>query len=241
MSTRDQLLYFCDESHIRGSEYFSVGGLAVRPKTASIISQKMQEIRSSNGLGSRDSEVQWKSAKLRRNDIYRRYVDLLHDLTQSKQVHLHIRFTPSTTKVGGNKPEDISKAFYQLLLHRAGRYYADKCDIRVRPDNGCCTDYLPKMLRGLNGDVVRKKFGTAPNSFSSIVPANSRSEPILQLLDVTLGALTSARNNNHKNGTLGPYKTSLADYVLEKFMCDLTKNTNSNASILSVWNVSPKQ
>jgi len=190
-----------------------------------------------NGLGARTSEVQWKSAKKRRDNIYKSYINLLFDLIKKNTIHVHIRFAPANGK--SNKPEDISKAFYQLLLHRAGRYYSADAKIRVRPDNGCCTEYLPKMLVGLNNDIHRKH-GKPNNSIADIVPGDSRNEHLLQLLDVTLGALTSLRNNNHLSGGIGPFKIALADHTLA---CAPITNIAANSPItqnsFNIWNVMP--
>jgi len=219
-----------------------IGGLAVRPSRAAQIEKDLLEINRAYGV---TSEVMWKCAKARRDDIYRAFIDLLFHLVEEKQVHLHLRFSPITeydhNQSGPRRNLDtVSKAFYQVLLHRAGRFYGHKCKILVRPDNGSCTSYLPKMLAGLNADTSLK-YGYRRAAFATIEPCDSRNEIMLQLLDVTLGALTSVRNGNHENGTTGPYKSKLAAYALERSgVLSITDSHPQTERRFNIWNVQPK-
>lgn len=234
----ENLIYFCDESHIRGSDWFGVGGLAIPTSNIHFVEGAIFGIRAAFGYSSIASEVQWKSAKIRRDNIYKAYVDLLHSLVERKIVHLHLRFTPAQGR--STKPADISKAFYSLLLHRAGRHFHKDYNILIRPDNGCCTEYLPSMKTGLNNDIARK-FGGKPSTVRDIAPQNSRTAHALQLLDVTLGAVCAARNNNHRNGALSEFKASLANYTLDKFSIHSSiPDTPINQKHLNIWNVRPR-
>jgi len=231
------LLYFCDESHIRGHDYFAVGGLAIRPKRAAEISQKISELRINYGITRLSTQIEYKTASKRRDDIYRAYVDLLAAMVAEGQAHIHFRFTPCVNQ--RNENAAISKAFFQLMLHRAGRYYAKDCGINYRPDNGCCTEYLPKMRPGLNSKI-REEYAVGKDAVSSIQPVESSKEHLLQLLDVTLGALTAARNNQHNNGGVGDYKKSLIEYTVEKLGVDVLSNSNIEEKKLNIWNVNPE-
>jgi hypothetical protein len=218
-----------------------LGGLAIRPSRAAQVERDIAAINDAMGA---TSEVKWEKARQRRDDVYRAYIDLLASLVAHKQAHLHLRFSPIAeydhSLSGPRKHADtVGKAFYQLLLYRTGRYYSQSCKIVVRPDNGPCTEYLPKMLPGLVADCG-VRFGPSETGFASISPADSVSEPILQLVDVTLGALTCIRNGNHENGTVGGYKADLATYALKAFGLD---RVDSNSPIeqrhLNVWDVVP--
>lgn len=212
----------------------SVGGLAIVPSREKHVSAQLAEIRGAYGI---TSQVQWKTAKTRRDNIYRAYIDVLHSLVESGQAHFHVRLTPVKNRKFTN--DVVSKSFYQLLLHRAGRYYADHMAIHARPDNGCCTEYLPKMLPGINSDIAGK-FECKHAAVRTIQPCDSGNEHILQLVDVSLGALTSARNGNHLNGGVGDFKRSLIEYALDKFgVRDITASSPITARKFNLWNVTP--
>ena len=235
------LLYFCDESHTRGHAFLGVAGIAVQPSRLPAIEADIANL---NRRMNYTSEIKWEKARERRDDIFTAYVRLLAELVACKQVHLHLRFSPisqydhSASGPRGHA-DTVSKAFYQLLLHRAGRYYSNSCEVHTRPDRGSCTDYLPKIRVGLNTHC-RSIFGNRSDCFKTIETRDSEKEPILQLLDVTLGALTCLKNRNHENGTVGPYKASLATRAAEIFdIEDIHRPTSIDTRTLNIWNVVP--
>jgi hypothetical protein len=135
--------------------------------------------------------------------------------------------------------DTISKQFYQLLLHRAARYYGDRCKIMIRPDKGDCTSYLPQIMDGLNHES-QAKFKLLFEPFINIEPRESQDEPILQLLDVTIGALCAAKNGTHLSGALGSYKCGLVEYALLK-LCHrhINESTPMTERKISLWSVKP--
>jgi hypothetical protein len=189
----------------------AVGGLAVRPERADAITADLLKINQECGL--RDgSEVKWAKCKKRHKSVHAEYLRYLFGAIESGFAHLHIRISPFTrydhAASGARKETDtVSKAFFQLLLHRAARYYGGQCRLLVRADAGDCTAYLPNMLDGLN-TLACENFGFGAQPFVDIASRDSKSEPLLQLLDVALGALTAARNGTHIDGTLEQRKKS---------------------------------
>jgi len=239
---RPPLLYFCDESHIRTSEWMAVAGLAVVPSRAALIAKRMEGLKDGRGVP-QHSEVKWTKAKSK-PDLCRDYIDLMHELIVKNHAHLHIRFSPFTeydhAASGDRKETDtVSKAYYQLLLHRAGRFYGRSTKILVRPDGGECTAYLPKIIPGINADIA-SRYRVPHDSIIDLQPRDSKLEPMLQLLDVTLGALTAARNGGHENGTLSPIKAQLAEYALKKCGVAIDHNHEPRHKRFSIWNVRPK-
>lgn len=222
----------------------AVGGLAVRPERASKIESDLAALNADCGL-SHDTEVKWSKCKKRYKSIHAAYIDYLFDAVAAGQVHFHVRFSPFKAydhSASGRRLETdtISKAFYQLLLHRAGRYYGSKCRLLVRPDAGDCTSYLPSVMEGLNTDVCRV-FSLGSRPFIDIAPRDSRKEPLLQLLDVALGALTAARNGNHENGVLEERKKLLVGQALARGkVAAIEKSDPRERRDFNVWNVVPK-
>lgn len=70
---------------------------------------------------------------------------------------------------------------------------------------------------------------------------DSKREPFLQLLDVTLGALTAFRNERHLLFETAAAKAELAQYTVKALgISDITKNFDDGRR-LSIWNVIPKR
>jgi hypothetical protein len=151
-SPRPKLLFFCDESSILGDPHMGVGAIAVRLERHTSITDQLKKIDEAFYV---KSEVKWSTFKKRRMNVHEAYVDFLQSLVLTNMVHFHILFCPfydfDHSESGPRKRVDsVSKMYYQLILHRALKYYGKYCDIYVRPDNGDCTDYLPSMVNVLN-------------------------------------------------------------------------------------------
>jgi len=238
---RSPLLYFCDESHIRTSEWMAIGGLAIAPSRASLIAKEMSQLKEARNVPLH-SEVKWKKAKSK-PDLCHDYIDLLFRLINDNHAHFHIRFSPfheyDHRASGERKQTDtVSKAYYQLLLHRAGRFYGNHAKILIRPDGGDCTAYLPNVMNALNADVSRV-YRLPHEAFTHIQAQDSKTEPMLQLLDVTLGALTAARNGDHLRDGISALKRDLVKHALSKFNVGIDHSHDANAKAFSIWNVKP--
>ncbi|TCK30481.1 hypothetical protein EV667_0571 [Ancylobacter aquaticus] len=241
-ANRPSLLYFCDESHIRTFAWMGIGGLAVAPAPAAEIAKEMERLKHNRRV-SPHSEIKWTKAKSK-PDICRDYLDLMESLIVENHVHFHVRFSPFQEydhKASGNRKETdtVSKAYYQLLVHRAGRFYGSQAKILVRPDAGDCTSNLPKLMTAVNAEV-RLKYRVPHDAITHIQARNSEDDPMLQLLDVSLGALTSARNGGHLNGELSAIKTELAAYAAAKLPVAIDHNHAPRHRRFSLWNVTPK-
>lgn len=215
---KTNLVYFTDESSQTAEEYLAVGGLAVpRPYIAGIVAD-LETLKAEHG---KTGEVKWKGAKFNGGALHRAYIDKLFDLIDANRVHLHLRFSRMSEydhKLSGERRriDTVSKAFYQLLLHRAVGLYNEKCMIDIVADDGHCTALLPAMINALKADERRRYHRGDEPTIRSIVQRSSAAEPMLQLLDVTLGALSSFRNNRHTDGETGPVKRELAEYAFKK-------------------------
>lgn len=215
---RTNLVYFTDESSQNADTYLTVGGLAVpRPYIASI-AERLEAIKLQYG---KTGEMKWKNAKFKGGLVHRAYIDTLFELISAGRVHVHFRFSKMADydhRLCGQRRrvDTVSKAFYQLLLHRAVSLYNEKCEIDIVADDGHCTALLPGMRKALNFDECRKYDRGLGPSVRSIAQRSSASEPMLQLLDVTLGALSAFRNSRHTDGETGPVKRELAEYAFAR-------------------------
>lgn len=237
--SRPQLLYFCDETGTVDDEYLAVGGVAIRAERANEIRSDLAGICQQCNV---TREIKWSNTKARRDNVHRAFVDYFFSLIEARLGHFHIRFSRMSDydhSLSGmrRKIDTISKAYFQLLLHRAGRFYSRSCDIFVYPDKGECTERLPDFRGSLNANCYTR-YGLG--SFRQIEPRDSRNEAILQMLDVTLGALGAVRNGRHLAPNAAQAKRELAEYVLTKTgLASLGGNSIRTERVLSVWNATP--
>jgi len=242
-SIAERLLYFCDESHIRQSDYVGVGGLAVRPERAAKMARDLAGIRAECRFSG--TEVKWENCKKRRLNIHEAYANYLFDAIERGHIHLHVRLSPfkeyDHAASGDRRETDtISKSYYQLIVHRAGRYYAKSCRLLIRPDDGECTSYLPTMKEGMNSEIMLR-YGVLYPPIADVAPCSSRTEPMLHLLDIVLGALTAARNGNVEDGKLAAPKLALARLILKRARIDdITGSDYVERRDFNLWNVVPK-
>lgn len=187
------------------------------------------------------SEVKWSTAKKRRVSVHERYVDYLFDLIDARQAHFHIRFAPFSDyrhKESGDRgrTDTVSKMYWQMLLHRPIAFYGPKVPIHIHPDHGDCTSHLPAMRNQLCAAGYREK-KTKPNCVPVLETRDSKREPLLQLLDVPLGALAALKNERDLKET----KTALAARVLARTKwVDLNGNSGRKDYTLNLWNAVPK-
>ena len=220
----------------------AVAGLAIRPDRMKEVIAEITAVNREYGV---TSEVKWSTAKPRRQDIYRAYIDILFNLINANQAHFHIRFVPMSEyehSASGKRlfVDTISKQFYQLLLHRPAKRYGGKCIIRVRPDKGDCTSELLFIIDALNREA-KSRHRLLFEPFGDVQLVDSRRELMLQLLDVTIGAMCAARNRTHLAGEMAPYKAGLVEYVQEKMRPhSVDKSTGHGDHRLSIWNVRPE-
>ena len=219
----------------------AVGGLAINQDATPYI---LGELATINDDYKVISEVKWETAKSRRANTHMAYIDLLFRLIKEGRAHVHIRFAPFKEydhSLSGHKKRaaTVGKMHYQLLLHRALRFYGQSCELIIHPDNGDCTADLPRLVDSLNIDG-RAKHGLRTSPVKRIECKDSEREPMLQLLDVTLGALTAYKNGRHNNPVTSATKKELAEYALKKTdLASLDRSSPMTAQKLNIWNVRP--
>lgn len=239
---RTSLVYFTDESSQTDETFLAVGGLAVpRPYIPGIVAD-LEAIKAKYG---KTGEVKWKGAKFKGGMVHRGYLDTLFDLIASGRAHLHLRFSRMSDydhRLSGERRrvDTVSKAFYQLLLHRGVAYYNELCDIEIVADDGHCTALLPGMLKGLHTDEKKRYDRGFEPSVKRIVQRSSEAEPMLQLLDVALGALSSFRNERHLRDDTGRIKRELAEHAFTRTgWPSIDGNCPAGKRECVRWNVTP--
>ncbi len=218
----------------------SVAGITI---TRGSLGKVVRELMAINEDRRARGEIKWNNTRERGVAVRKAYIDYLMKQINSNYMHFHIRFSPMNEYDHDGerrKFDTVSKMFYQLLLHRPIRYYGSSCLLRIRPDDGECTRLLPGFIGALHNDG-NITYGSRRDCIHSIVPQNSRVQPMLHLLDVMTGALTAYRNGRHLLQEIGEPKKELAQYAFDAFgKKDLTQNRDEGNK-LSVWNVVPKK
>ncbi|MCA1549964.1 hypothetical protein I6F36_24335 [Bradyrhizobium sp. BRP19] len=187
--------------------------------------------------------MKWQTTKKWNLANRKSLVDCLARLVEERLAHFHIRFADFSVydHDGPRRQFDtVSKMFYQLLLHRAIRHYGTEFKMLIRPDNGGCTEELINFKGALVAEG-RRRYGAHPECVQDISCADSKRELVLQLLDVTMGALTAIKNDRHLRPSASEAKKELSHYALDKLGIKDIHNNYDNGRTLSVWNVIPKR
>lgn len=240
---KPDLYYFCDESSQVKDHWLAVGGIAIMRSAIPRIVADLQIIKAQFG---KTGEVKWENAKSYGGRVHKAYIDYLFVLIQTRKANFHIRFSDMNEYDHGlsgprKKTDTVSKSFYQLLLHRPVRYYHGKASVSVFPDDGDCTAQLPDNLAKLRAEAGNNWGQAGRDCISKIECRASKTEPLLQLLDVTLGALAAFRNGRHLNPEYSQVKRELAEYALAKTgwpeiggCCSISRKSCNR------WTVTPK-
>lgn len=234
--------FYCDETSHVGHRFAAVGGILVRPERVAEICRELEALKCARRK-SAASELKWEKINKHDKPLYLDVVSLFFSLLRANLIHYHViicdfheydhrRFTQ------GDKHVSVSKTYYQLLLHRCCKLYADKAAIHVWPDSGECTSDLPKYLGALRTDE-RKRFAPAHPTIRSINPISSTPHGLMHMNDIMLGAVASHRNGRHLRPDASPHKTEMAAAVINGFgLCSYSFNSPIRAQF-TVWNWRP--
>lgn len=207
------------------------------------IARRLDAIKAEVG---KTGEVKWKNAKSYNGRAHTAYVDYLFELIAEKKAQFHIRFSEMADydhRLSGErrKVDTISKAFYQLLLHRPCRYYHN-LSVFIHPDDGEYTALLPDQIGALNHQCRQRFGGQEDGCVKVIEPRSSEREQMLQLLDVPLGALAALRNGRTLPEAYSPIKRALANHVLAHTgWPNVLGNTEITHASVNKWNARPNR
>lgn len=211
------------------------GGIAIQASRVDEVNEAILEIKERVGIKSKFHWSEYRGGA--RQAGYEDLVRLYYSLIDECKIHSHLLicdFKAFDHKRGGvGSPErSANKMYYQLLLHRLCKFYGRDCDLYAFPDRGDDSKEVISF-RGAICASAYTKFKARPNSLKAIQPQNSERQPIIQMVDVIIGAIAAKREDR----TLKPHKASLADYVLHNSpVSDWSKNTSANAKKFNVWN-----
>jgi Protein of unknown function (DUF3800) len=213
----------CDESGT-GERYLVVGGLSLPRTNHEALAQELLEIKKKKGLRI-EGEFKW--GKVSKSYLIR-YMELLEWFFQHLQAN-HLRFRAHVVDTSssmyrhygeGDKEKSFYKVYYHLLRQTVRQLAADDdvSSVLVLLDDKV-NRYrfrLPVLKRALNSGLKRQ-FGK-DNLVANVEPRHSsgiRAEPLIQIVDVLIGAIGSVRNShNRKNGAC-PAKLEMIKFLEE--------------------------
>ena len=177
--------------------HMAVAGMAICEAQLPQIRAELQLIRQRCRAG---GEIKWNTTDNDNIQVRKEYINLMWHLIRGRHAHLHLRFAPfgeyDHHLYERRRFDTASRMFYQLLLHKAVRHYGARELLFIRPDNGPCTEPIPGLKYALLADG--KKYDRHPECIDSIECLDFAAEPILQLLDVSLGAFAALRRSQVK-------------------------------------------
>lgn len=136
----------------------------------------------------------------------------------------------------GGKGESLKRMYYQLILHRLCRYYGADHFCYALVDKANELTGLDDMKKGLNSEC-QKRYNHSGHQLRQIEFRDSKTEPMLQLNDLVLGAVCYQKNRRNEEQGIGQFKSNLAGYVLGKSgLVDFDADT-SRGDPFQIWNL----
>jgi Protein of unknown function (DUF3800) len=227
-------LSFFGDSSSRDAEYMVAGGFAVSGNRIAEIEDRIAQIKDDAGMR---SEFHWSEYRGGHKRLaYENLVKYGFGLVNKRNAALHVIIVPfkghnHKAVVGENKDTSINRMYYQLFVHRLGRFYGKSRAIHIRLDAGNDCSDICDMRNQLCAEAY-KKFQTRPNCIRSIEPVDSANVGLIQLADVILGGIAAKQNAiNHTSP-----KGALADFILTASgRHTWGESTPPNARFLTVW------
>lgn len=234
---------FADESGISNDRHMLVGATIVRRRYVEQMYRAIFDFRKSHSMY---SELKWSKVSNQKLGAYKALVDIYFDFCRRGGIafrattfdnHLwdHKRFNDSDPDLG------ISKLYYQMLLHQVVGRYGDLASLYICLDRRLSSTPLKKFHRILNAGAA-KDYNLTFGPVSTLTAKDSKTDDILQINDVILGAVSALKNNRHLAVGAKTSKADLAQYVRSKSGLTSydTDSPPSNTSFL-VWNRQPRR
>jgi hypothetical protein len=187
--------------------------------------------------------MKWGKVSGAKMAAYKRFVDCFFDTPEFKGSHFH-SLVVDTSLVdhrrfnSGSKEIGFNKEIYQLarkfaILYRAGVFhlYPDYRDTNQRPED----------LRNILNHGRHKERDGRDWPFRRCQFRDSSKTPMLQLVDILLGAVAYGKNEHHAQPNASPHKLELGRYVMRRAgIKDLSVDT-SRTGKFTIWHRLLKQ
>lgn len=205
MSSLTYATLFCDESDVQGSGSFYFGALMCSVERAVILDTELKAIKQS--FSCTGHEMKWTKVSQRMLPAYRAFAHVFFDDPYSQFTVTEVIRDRTWTNWGRNEEERFFKSYY-VFIRRNLRPYYYHYDIHL--------DYKPSkwyrwssLKYAINNGLKKDYDHLKRRNFIDLDALDSKSNDLLQLVDVLLGAVRS-------NAT-APAKTELSADVHSRF------------------------
>jgi len=233
--------FFGDETGISHDRYTVVGGLCVHKNTIPVVHKNIAEYRDKYNM---KAELKWTKVSNQKVSEYTALVEYFFAMNSTNLIQFHCVIFDNHKwnhrKYNDGDPDiGLSKLYYQLLHHKFGGYSGKVGSLFVCLDHRHSTTAHETLRKMLNAAAARDH-GITTEPFKQIVSANSKSDDLLQLNDVILGAVGAAKNGKHLLASSRQSKRDLAALVLKKSGLPFDVDTPRNVMRFVVWNFRPR-
>jgi len=216
-----------------------VGGICLRSSRIPEVHASIQRFREEHNML---SELKWTKVTDKKLGQYRALVDYFFALNNMNALQFHaIVFDNHAANNqrynDGDDDKALSKLYYELIVHRFGVRCGPHGDLCVCVDQRNSSTSLDDLKRMTNHTLARDH-KVMHRPIKQILPRDSKSDDLLQLNDVILGAVCAARNGRHLLAGGRESKVDLARLVLDRSGLE-TFDRDSPRSVkrFSVWNL----
>lgn len=256
---------YSDESRHRGERFLLLGGVWVEKTKLSLCYKDIDRLRLENGFINDSKqkiafsgEFKWTKVSRRYIDVYKQVIDLFFDWIKSDQIRSCIMLVDSydqNVQAHNNLQKDgFFKLLYQLYYHNSlipGIYeiFPDRITNPTHKVN------LPILKQSLNRAFQTKfaskmnfdDFARIQNFVRNIVPCDSKEFPLIQVLDVVMGAIGYFQNRHFEREGASEVKTDLMKYVVDKLIYSAfvkvegKKYLIAKSTKFNIWKFRPKE
>lgn len=225
---------YIDESSQTKNRYLLLGGVVIPKASVAAAEARLSAARKPELP---HGEIKWGKVSRSKLAAYTRFVDCFFDAAEFRECHFHslvvdtslidnARFNQGSKEVGFNKEiYQLATKFAKLYPDRLLHLYPDYRDTNQRPDD----------LRNILNHGRHKYRDTREWPFRRCQFRQSHTTPLLQLVDVLLGATAYGKNEHFAAEGASPHKLALARHVMRKAgVRDLSKDTARKGKF-TIW------
>jgi len=225
---------YIDESSQTKNRFLLIGGIIIK---ANLVSSANERLAAARVPELPHGEMKWGKVSGAKLSAYKRYVDCFFDAEEFKGAHFHslivdTRLLDHARFNSGSKEIGFNKEIYQLarkmaIIYPAGIFhlYPDYRDTNQHPDD----------LRNILNYGRHKERDGRKWPFRRCQFRDSSKTPLLQLVDILLGAVAYGKNEHHKQPGASQHKLELGRHIMRRAgVRDLSKDTSKTGKF-TIW------
>ena len=212
--------FFADESDITSARYSTVGGTAILSSSLRLVYRRIFELRHKHNMF---AELKWSKVSNQKMEAYKDFIDLYFELMEAGTVAFHCATFDNTKWKHhlynqGDRDLGLSKNYYQLILHQYIAKYGEQAGLFICLDRRFSRTKIPDLNKILNAGA-NQEYGLSFEPVRTLVARDSKTDDLLQINDVILGATSSVKNGRHQDPQTRSSKAELAKLVLLNLTC----------------------